>query len=155
MIEGVPPSKICSKCGESKSETDFRWEKRRGKFGAQCLVCIRREALEYHRANPEKHRRACKKWADKNPEKVRRIRRKFKLRKYGITESRHTELLQNQKGRCAICGTYALSLKIDHCHSYGTVRGLLCHPCNTGLGMFRDRPEFLISAAKYLQKYHV
>lgn len=53
--------------------------------------------------------------------------------------------------RCGICGATD-SLKIDHSHSSGDVRGVLCHGCNIGLGNFRDDPDLLRKAIRYLAK---
>jgi len=33
------------------------------------------------------------------------------------------------------------------------IRGLLCHMCNVGLGIFLDDAELLIKAACYLKQY--
>lgn len=67
---------------------------------------------------------------------------------------------ERQGDRCAVCGVDATSKKnahhkyaglfVDHCHSTGRVRGLLCHQCNVGLGNFRDDPALLAKAAAYL-----
>ncbi len=59
-------------------------------------------------------------------------------------------LLAAQDGRCAICHEVAPRLAIDHDHSTGAVRGILCDPCNMGLGHFRDNPELLAEAIRYL-----
>jgi hypothetical protein len=64
-------------------------------------------------------------------------------------------MYEAQHGQCKICNTFKMNrgrgrLVIDHCHSTGDVRGLLCHSCNVGLGFFRDNPKFLESAATYL-----
>lgn len=61
--------------------------------------------------------------------------------------------------KCAICGKdiYLFGSKksntahVDHEHSTGKIRGLLCQECNTGLGKFRDNPLFLANAIKYLE----
>jgi hypothetical protein len=37
-----------------------------------------------------------------------------------------------------------------HCHTTGTVRGLLCTKCNTAIGLINDDSEFLRAAVTYL-----
>lgn len=61
------------------------------------------------------------------------------------------ELEAAQANQCAICGVNTVNLNLDHCHETGKIRGLLCRPCNTGLGMFRDNVEVLGSAMAYLE----
>jgi hypothetical protein len=59
-----------------------------------------------------------------------------RCRKYGITDLDYARALIAQAGCCAICGTgcWIRSLNIDHDHITGHVRGLLCTPCNIGIG---------------------
>ncbi len=66
-------------------------------------------------------------------------------------------LFEFQEQKCAICGAPPAEkpLAIDHCHKTGKVRGLLCHKCNMGLGMFLDRPELLDEAASYLRAHKI
>jgi len=79
-------------------------------------------------------------------------------RRYGIQESTYEALLAEQDGKCAIClegpqgHKYHRRLCIDHNHSTGQVRGLLCTRCNRTLGLFKDRPELLERARLYLTK---
>lgn len=70
--------------------------------------------------------------------------------KYKITIEQWTEMLIAQSGRCAICLDPMLDPHVDHDHSTGRVRGLLCTNCNTGIGKFKDSPERLASAIRYL-----
>jgi hypothetical protein len=61
--------------------------------------------------------------------------------------------LAAQGGGCAICGrppTESRQLDIDHDHRTGEVRGLVCNPCNQGLGLFRDDPFLIMAAATYV-----
>ncbi len=65
----------------------------------------------------------------------------------------YAAMFEAQRGLCAVCGRSSRSKKplcVDHCHATGRVRGLLCQHCNSGLGMFEDRPDLLRSALAYL-----
>ncbi|MEU7890254.1 endonuclease VII domain-containing protein [Microbispora bryophytorum] len=60
-----------------------------------------------------------------------------------------------QGGRCAICDQFLSDSQkrpaIDHDHMTGVIRGLLCDPCNKGLGHFRDRLDVMRRAVEYLE----
>jgi len=72
-------------------------------------------------------------------------------RKYGITKEEYTRLLEKQNGTCAIChGTQHVRLDVDHCHSTGRVRGLLCRRCNLMIGHGRNDLNILKKAIQYL-----
>ena len=76
--------------------------------------------------------------------------------KYGITLSDFNRMLKEQGGRCAICqndepGRSGQWL-VDHCHDTGEVRGLLCHKCNSGIGLLRDSVPIVRSALRYLKR---
>jgi hypothetical protein len=75
------------------------------------------------------------------------------LRKYGLTLAAYEELVLWQGARCAICPTAHTDqdpLHVDHCHSTGKVRGLLCGPCNRALGLMKDDTDRLGAAIRYL-----
>lgn len=91
---------------------------------------------------------------DRVKEKQKEERRRF--RKYGISEEHYHEMIQAQNQKCAICNTDKPTLKgwqIDHCHSTGKVRGILCHHCNTAIGQFKDNIDHLLNAIDYLRKH--
>ena len=84
---------------------------------------------------------------------------KSNLRKRGYSHALYEQLLTEQGGCCKICGHSVDDergqegrgiLCFDHDHKNGSLRGLLCHGCNTGLGAFDDSPEFLRKAIRYL-----
>lgn len=86
------------------------------------------------------------------PERARRYQLKAK---YGITAAEFDTMLAAQGGGCAVCGTTeppgrGQRFHVDHCHSTGRVRGLLCNECNVGLGKFKDSTDLLRRAAEYL-----
>lgn len=76
-------------------------------------------------------------------------RRAYLKRTYNLTQEDYDKLEKSQNGGCAICGELT-RMAIDHCHKSGRIRGLLCHNCNRGLGMFADDSKRLTKAIEYL-----
>lgn len=75
--------------------------------------------------------------------------------RYGITSEEYAAYLALQDGVCGICGTGCRTgqrLAVDHCHSTGRVRGLLCFACNTALGQMADDPARLRLAADWIER---
>ena len=103
----------------------------------------RRESARKYRAS-EKGQATKKKYYDKNHKdwykKSRMWHVKYNLRaKYGLTLEDYDNMLEQQKGVCAICGGINPSgrrLAVDHDHKTGEIRGLLCQHCNTHLGWY-------------------
>lgn len=97
-------------------------------------------------------------WAAANPDEWERHRRRSYLkREYGISPEDYDDLLASQGGVCAICGLpppdpRGYRMHIDHDHESGSVRGILCGPCNQGLGQFRDDIDRLLAAVAYLRR---
>lgn len=82
-------------------------------------------------------------------------------RRYGITLDQYNEMLSAQDGVCDICAKpeaneikgSVVSLAVDHDHTTGAVRALLCSACNTALGLFNDDQELLTKAVAYLKRH--
>ena len=70
---------------------------------------------------------------------------------YGMTLADYERMRKRQGDACAICKRTDVPLCVDHCHSTGEIRGLLCHRCNLALGCSCDDPEILLAAAAYLR----
>lgn len=132
----------CTDCGENKSKSDFHKRKDRPKgVASRCKDCRRSR----DRSN----------W-------VPRQQSEYKLKsQYGISLEDYADMYALQQGRCAICfqeetarsnGGYVKSLAVDHCHTTGEVRGLLCNKCNVGIGYLDDDVVRLHNAIKYLNK---
>ncbi len=110
----------------------------------------------------EKYNAYMREYNRNNPDARRNV--DFK-RKFGITVDKYNEMLILQKGVCAICGKPESSidhrtkqirnLAVDHCHSSGKVRGLLCSCCNVAIGQLKDDIALLSSAISYLQRQGV
>lgn len=127
----------CTKCGVLRTNVDFR--------GALCVPCDRQRRKEYREANPEKVRQIAK----------RSHARRYIERVYDISPAEFEALRCSQNNACAICCepfSESVRLNVDHCHKTGQVRGLLCWPCNTGIGKLKDSAELLARAAAYLSK---
>lgn len=125
---------VCCECGEEKPLNNFVPDKTgRSKFGkiGFCNQC-------------------------------RSMREKFSKikRYYGISREEFLEVLEEQNGKCAICdidmetfsfeNNKANTLCIDHCHTTGKFRGLICNNCNRAIGLMKDNENILLSAYKYI-----
>lgn len=84
---------------------------------------------------------------------------RYYKRVYGILAKDYKEMHKKQNGLCAICYSPGFNMKdlnepqlvVDHCHSTGKVRGLLCHNCNRALGLFQDLVGVVENAKRYLE----
>ena len=98
--------------------------------------------LERRRNDPEKYR-----------EMGRKSEHRRRLKRYGLTEEQYADLLVKQNNRCAICSTPIVTGRhchVDHDHTTGKVRGVLCNHCNLMLGHAKDSTEVLLKAVEYL-----
>ncbi len=136
----------CLTCKKRKPKTAFylyakgrRHLYRKGARRPKCKAC-QHAARKVHR------------WA--HPVETAKVAWRAKLKRvYGITPDQYDALLELQRGRCAICerpSPDGRRLHIDHDHKTKRVRGLLCHDCNRGLGIFKDSPSLLRMALVYL-----
>jgi hypothetical protein len=97
-----------------------------------------------------------------NGEQLRCIHSKRRPLKYGdkqiptgVATREYLRLSKLQNNLCAVCGEpepYGRKLALDHCHTTGKIRGLLCTECNQGIGKLKDRPDILRQAAEYLER---
>ncbi len=81
-------------------------------------------------------------------------------KRFGISLEEFELMLESQKHVCAICGhpersidhrtKRVRSLAVDHCHTTGKIRGLLCSDCNTALGLLKDNPETMANMIIYI-----
>lgn len=82
-----------------------------------------------------------------------------RLRKYGITDEDFNRMRYEQDYKCAVCelpefmNRTQRALNVDHCHSTGKVRSLLCTSCNMTLGYMKDSPDMLRRLALYLEQH--
>jgi hypothetical protein len=147
--------KPCTRCKRELPLDDFgkdsRYSSGRKSWCRKCQAAVARAS---YRADPEPRRTAsaARRRRDYCPDR----RRDAMLRHhYGLTLEAFAALLRSQGSCCAICGSgepRSKNWNVDHCHESERVRGVLCGPCNTGLGHLGDDPERLESAIRYLKE---
>ncbi len=116
-----------------------------------CRICAKSRAVQWNQQNPARRKEITHKYQVTHKADV--FSRKFKT---PLTSEQLTKLQQRQNNLCAICRRSALffnrGLSVDHDHITLKVRGLLCPPCNVGLGMFGDSTIRLKEALEYLNR---
>lgn len=125
-VRGEEMRGTCSLCGD----VPVRWNQSGGYF-----VCAGQARKDRHAAVERRRRR---------------------LAEYGLMDGEYEQMEAAQGGKCVICKDEPAAgdkLVIDHDHSTGAVRDLLCRSCNTGLGAFRDKPELMLEAIEYLRRH--
>lgn len=161
--------KKCTKCGELKALCEYYRAGGNSRDGLRgdCIPCNLAAKAERHRLNPEPARERTERWRQENPERYaanqkafvasggKKVadRRSHLKRKYGMTLEEYDAMLEAQGGGCFICGRPPredISLHVDHDHSTGKVRGILCFCCNNALADFQDDPALLRKAAAYV-----
>lgn len=111
----------------------------------------KRKSREYRERHPGIGAELAKKWRERNPEDYKATNRRQNLRRIGCTPELYEEMHKEQAGKCKICSIPKNKLCVDHCHSTGKIRGLLCDNCNHGLGKFKDNTKLLEEAINYLK----
>lgn len=179
--ESIPPStnlmtvavstKRCASCSQPLPLTAFYKDKRKpdGCYSS-CAKCFN----DYKKSN--RHR-----WADRERTTARRYyeenrdwvlskaKQRYQLhpekkrdeklrRKYGISLAEWNLLFDSQGRKCAICRRdhslgFNGSWHLDHNHQTNKIRKILCHACNTALGMVRDSVNILQKMIAYLQEH--
>ena len=140
-------TKKCRGCGEAKPISEFH-KKTAAKDGLQsrCKPCAIKMAAEWNQKNQKKY---LARQNRRTPEQLHRRR----ARLYGLTPEELHAKLEEAQGICQICKREAPQV-VDHCHTSGLVRGVICNKCNQALGLIEDNVEWLYSMAQYLQKYN-
>lgn len=143
--------KTCVMCGITKLHKDFYKEKRVADgLTARCKQCTRQAATTSYQGRREQVLASHK---EKYCAKI--AREQSLMRNYGMTVDEWNVMFAEQNFRCAICGsknplTATDTFVVDHCHSGDHVRGILCGPCNSLLGLAHDDHNTLVDAAMYV-----
>jgi hypothetical protein len=142
-------TKQCKNCGETKDSDAFYRRPRHDQYkdssagySTKCRICVNLERKEHRKANRKR---------------VDDIGKNSRLKRvYGIDLNQYNEMFAAQNGCCKGCkrhqSQFKKSLVVDHSHSTGAVRGLLCTPCNLILGYARDSQETLVNLMIYIEE---
>lgn len=124
-----------------------------------CIACSKAYySSEAGKSSRQRYERSPKRQAKNKKQyaryKISGYHRQYHLKTaYGMTSDAMLTMLDEQNHSCLICGKLIIDKPhVDHNHVTGHVRGLLCNNCNLGLGMFKDNPNYLRTAASYLEK---
>lgn len=150
-------TKLCNgPCGQTLPISDFGIKNDRPK--SRCFSCEASARRAYSKTltleQKQKRNQVNRQWWKNNPEKGRVLTSREKIKKLGL-QAEETRILYDMANqtRCLICNCFPTSgknLSIDHDHSSGEYRGLICNECNLGLGLAKDSPELLENMASYL-----
>lgn len=155
--------RYCSGCNTIKVITDFVKDKYdKTGYTYRCKICRSIKQKEWVKNNKEKVRilnlknREKRKIYYSSPEGIESSRRAHLKRMFNLTLEEFNQKLEEQNYRCALCeGTETRDkhkvFAVDHDHSNGKIRGLLCWKCNSGLGLFNDNTILLEKAINYLK----
>lgn len=137
-------------------------------------VCINGHVIAVVGRNNMGSCRACKRATERHEYEhgsrrrvARRERVAGRLKKHGLTPHDLANMMDQQQHRCAICsvefceeassvgfkGVKQYSMTVDHDHTTGKVRQLLCSQCNTGIGKLREDPWVLHRAIAYIERH--
>lgn len=138
-IDSNRNSKKCSRCKLIKRREDFYPDRNlKDNMTAYCKECSKQRNKEWREKNPKASAESSL-WS----------RRKFF---YKITKEDFEKMITDQDYKCKICKKEInYSAHVDHCHKTQKVRGLLCRPCNQGLGFFYDDINLLNNAINYIK----
>lgn len=139
-------TKVCTRCKIEQPITNFYVANSKAHnnnpvsgYKCRCKKCVLLTNKEYYETEKGYKKKIEKAWKENG---------------INITVEEYNALLKKQNGVCAICGVTANSngtrLCVDHCHTTGVIRGILCHNCNTTLGRVNDDISILQKCIEYL-----
>lgn len=143
--------KTCNKCQEQKDLSEFPKAKQY-KYGVrnECKKCYTAYMTNYYNSNPDK----------KAAKVAMNSGRDSNWKRHKITEEQYNNMVDKYDGKCHSCKSRQAT-NIDHDHSCCNgnrscgkcVRGLLCHNCNSALGLLKDNVEHINLLSTYLVGY--
>lgn len=138
-------SKQCRICEIVKPTSDYhRSSRNAGGLATACKPCLREYNIRWR--------------AGWSREQIEREQERQRISKacatYGITAEQYAELYSDHRCHACGCGPAGRWRRhhIDHDHETGAIRGLLCHHCNTALGLLGDSADRIRALLAYVER---
>lgn len=171
----------CARCKQHKPEDSFRRDGRKENGrSSYCISCSNAASLashHKHKATKPSKLAYIRHWYANRSEEQRMVdRARGAAKNTGVSVAVVTEFLLRSPpvACCDICGSRLVvrphletdgpvaepteglpTAHVDHCHGTGLLRGLLCSPCNSGLGLMKDDLTRVKKAAEYLEAFDI
>lgn len=171
----IDTTKACSKCGIEKPRDAFYINKAlKSGLTSWCVACQKNWTIEHpefakawrkknYAKNKEKRKEEARQYRLNYPDKVKATNRNKRFKNlYGISLVDYNAMFVEQSGLCGICGKpearlnkkgIPYFLSVDHDHTTGTVRKLLCYGCNSVLGYIKEDPLIAEAIVQYLKTW--
>lgn len=138
----------CNSCGDTLVLLVNWTEAQELKKNYSCSSCRKQKQREYYQKTKRHHNQRNKEYYERNKEAILATQKaKYLWDTFRVTPSEYKYILQDP---CYLCGADEDKV-LDHCHTTGEVRGVLCRQCNQALGLFKDNLETLENAIIYLR----
>lgn len=155
--------KICNSCKVEKLLTEFHIAQKPGKVGtdgyvrkticykSKCKDCLRKEQRQkYHELEDDVKVQRRK----NNRCNTFEWRQQYRLKnRFGLTTEEFSAMVLEQNNKCKICECEMDTPQIDHNHTTGKIRSLLCRSCNTSLGLVKENTKILYNMISYINAY--
>lgn len=153
---------ICTKCKQDKDVSLFHKDKKRvNGYTSWCKECRNTARADIYWKDPEHGRNRAKNYRESLTAEQRYIsNRNTKLKQaYGLTHEQVEEMKRLQGYKCYVCNkpeheAGTKGLVVDHNHTTGQIRKMLCGPCNTALGLLNEDVGIFTSLIKYVEEHN-
>ena len=154
--------KSCTKCGITKEVKEFPKDKlKKDGHKSACRDCYKVYDQKRYWSDPEGQRKRVQDYRESLTKEQKYIsNRNTKLKQaYGLTHEQVEEMKRLQDYKCYVCNKHeseagSKGLVVDHNHTTGKIRKLLCSPCNTALGLLNEDVGIFTSLIKYVEEHN-
>lgn len=150
--------KRCPKCDDVKTVGLFYRKVTKTARGwawdSHCIECRRAACRDYAAGSKDLRNARLREWRKANPVAAARLDKRRSVKsKYGLSIEQVEHMREAQGGCCAICQRATRRLFVDHCHTKGHVRALLCQTCNTFLGWYEKKADTILRFQEYIDAH--